>query len=123
MSAARRPKRPIGAQLDDPTAERVRRSHADAIRELQAAPAVLALGDVVLANAVDVVVPHRLGREPEQIIVGPPRDATSASALAAGPGSTGRIVEVRSGSYDLTQVVVLKATGWGTTVTAKVSVL
>jgi hypothetical protein len=108
-------KAPLDIALDDADAERVRRSHGDAIRELQGMPAAstVIIADVSLANGVDTPVPHRLGRRPRMVIVSPPRGAST----------TGRITEVRTGSHDRTQVVVLRADGWGATVAVDLAVM
>jgi hypothetical protein len=93
--------------LADPNAERVRASHAAALRELQAA--VVARARVVtvqLADGVATNVAHGLGRAP--IFVSP-----SIVRLAT---TTGRIVEDRSTGVDRTRLLVLTANGWGSTV-------
>jgi hypothetical protein len=105
-------KPPISIQLDDRDAERVRRSHEDAIVDLQGRTVIVPLGEVSLASGVETPVAHGLGRRPEQVIVGPVRNASTV----------GMVQEIRTGSYDRTQVVVLKASGYGATVLADVSV-
>lgn len=92
------------------SAEVVRREHERAIRELQALPTadVAIISDISLVDGVETPVAHRLGRLPRMLSVSPPRGASS----------TGRIEEVRTG--DRTQVVTLKATGWGATITVDI---
>lgn len=105
-------KAPVSIALDDPDAERVRRSVEDAILELQGMPcaSTVIVQDVSLPDATEVVVPHRLGRRPRIVLVSPPRS----------PSTSGRIEEIRTGSHDRTKVVVLKASGFGATVTVDV---
>lgn len=93
-------------------AEQARRTHEECIRELQVTgPRVIA--DIALADGVIRPVAHKLGRKPTFVTTSPPRGAVS----------TGRIEEIRNGSYDRAQVVALKATGWGATITVEVMVL
>jgi hypothetical protein len=101
----------LPVRLDDDKAERVRRNHGDAIAELQRMRAALATlkKDVVLADGVPTPIAHGLGR-PAFATHTPPRGAVS----------TGRIEEVRDGSHNRDQYVVLKATGWGATITVDV---
>jgi hypothetical protein len=94
-------------------AERVRRNHAEAIAELQASPLWrVRIVEVTLADGVETTVAHGLGRAPRMLWISPPRGATS----------TGRIDEIRGGTRRA-DVVVLKATGWGATITVDVAVI
>lgn len=106
---------PISIQLSDQDAERVRRSHEEGIRELQSAPfaSAMVVASVSLASGIATTVPHRLGRAPTFVRESCPRGASS----------TGRVEEVRDGTVDRTKAVVLKATGWGATITVDVLVL
>lgn len=96
-------------------AERVRREHADAIAELQKLPAasLTVLAGIELEDGVATPIAHGLGRKPLWVSPSAPRDATS----------TGRIAEVRSGSYDRSRFVVLQADGWGATITIDLAVM
>jgi hypothetical protein len=107
-------KRIAAIKLEGDT-ERVRREHHDAIVELQSLPAagMRVIEGVTLADGVTTPVAHGLGRLPVWICPSAPRNATS----------TGRIIEVRSGSYDRSKVVALQATGWGATITIDVVAL
>lgn len=98
----------VDARLPEATAERVRQSHRDAIKELQSEPLIgtRVIRDVELANATETPIAHRLGRR-AVVLVSPPRGASS----------TGRIEEVRSSTYDPTKYVVLEANGHGATIT------
>lgn len=100
--------------LVDNTNERVRRNHAEAIVELQKGPCASTriLTDVELQDGVTTKIPHTLGRKPLMTIVSPARGAVSS----------GRIEEVRDGSYDRGQYIALKATGWGATITVDIEV-
>lgn len=101
--------------LDIPTAERVRRDHHEAIRELQDSPLASArvIQGVELESGAETPVAHGLGRRPRIVLVSPPRD----------PSSTGRIEEIRSSDHDRTSVVALKASGWGATITVDLLVM
>lgn len=65
--------------------------------------------DVELADATDVPIAHELGR-PASVFLSPPRN----------PSSSGRIEEVRSDSFDLSKYTVIRATGYGATITVDV---
>jgi hypothetical protein len=98
----------LGITLAEETAERVRRSHHEAIRELQQAPMAGArvVKNITLVDGIETSVAHGLGREPTMFYLSPPR----------GPSSTGRIEEVR-GTQDRSKLVVIKASGMGATIT------
>jgi hypothetical protein len=105
--------KPEPLELEDERSERVRRSHAAAIVELQGLPCATqrVVSNVQLANNVPKVVNHKLGRSPSFVSTSVPRGATSA----------GFIVEVRGGNIDPTKSVVLTASGFGATITVDVS--
>ena len=100
--------------LEDEDLERMRLEHEDKIVELQKLPAssLRVIANVTLADGILTPIPHGLGRA-VYVLVSPPRGATSS----------GRIEEVRDGTYDRTKYVALKATGWGATITVDVWVL
>lgn len=102
-------------RLEDSASERVRRGHEQCIRELQAVPILgcNTIRDVELSDAIDTPIAHGLGR----------RVAAWVSAPRGGV-STGRIQEERERPdvFDSSQYVVLRATGWGGTVTVDVLV-
>jgi hypothetical protein len=101
-------------RLPEPQAEEVRRLIVDAVRELQALPAASlgVLADVQVPDGQLVAVPHRLGRPPRFVVISAPR----------GPVSAGFVEEVRDGA-DRARVVVLRAQGYGATITVDVVVL
>lgn len=107
-------RRLISTQLGDPVAERVRQDHAAAITELQGLPAVnlRIIPDVELADGVATPVAHGLGRPARWVRESCPRN----------PSTSGRVEEVRTGSHDRNRYVVLKASGFGATVTVDVAV-
>lgn len=109
-----RPRSPHTPELGDIAAERARRQHDAAITELQKRPAygLHVLPAIQLADGIATPVAHKLGRAPAFVQTSCPR----------GPSSSGRIEEVRSTVYDRSKVVVLKATGWGATITVDVMV-
>lgn len=110
-----KPSAPITPRLTDVDAERVRREFDRVIRELQNLPSssLLVISGVSLADTIATVIGHGLGRAP--LWVGP--------SAPRGPSSTGRIEEIIDGTHDRSQVVVLKATGWGATITVDVALL
>lgn len=99
---------PLAVRLADADAERVRRSHEERIRELQALPAagLVVLQDIELADGVATRIVHKLGKAPRWI--GP--------SVVRGATTTGRIVESRD-SGNRQHAVTLTATGWGATIT------
>ena len=96
-------------KLADIDAERNRIETHLAIRQMQQLPSVglRSIQNIALEDDVATTVPHGLGREPAWVCPSAPR----------GPASTGRIEEIRDGAHDRRTVVVLKATGWGATIT------
>lgn len=98
-------------KLEDETAERVRRNHHDAIKELQALPFAggVVIAGVTLADAVSTPIAHGLGHTPIWCAPSPPRGASA----------TGRIEEVSRDS----KLIYLKATGWGATITIDLAVM
>lgn len=101
---------PPVVKLADENAERVRRAHHHAIREIQASPLLGAWvrRDIELPDGVNVPISHGLGRT-ATILTTPPRFSTFAT--------TGRLREVRDPSFDSKKFVVLRATGWSETIT------
>ena len=97
----------VSIRLADADAERVRRSHEEAIRELQDASVMrgTVVRDVRLESGKNVLVPHGLGR--------------IAAAWCSMPrvsrnATTGRIRQMRdSTSFDGDRYVALRADGWG----------
>ncbi len=94
-------------------AEEVRRSHHDAIGELQRAPLAGAkvVSGVRLENGKATTVAHGLGRAPKWVGISAVRGASSA----------GFINETRGG-VDAARVLVLTASGFGATITIDVMV-
>lgn len=106
--------KPHTPKLDDPQADRTRRQHELAITELQKRPGVgmEIVAGVTLADGIATPVAHKLGHVPSFVAPSAPR----------GPVSAGYIEEVRSSTYDRSKVVLLKATGYGATITVDVMV-
>ena len=103
----------LSFQFADLDQERVRRNFYDAIRELQQRAAVTVVRkDVELVDGVITPVAHALGRT-VVCLLSPVRNALA----------TGRIDEIQDGKYDRTKYVVLKATGYGSTVLVDVCAL
>lgn len=107
-------KRITSVSLPDKTVDRFAREVTEAVRELQAVPAVSVriVRDVVLADGQETAVPHGLGRPAQWVRESCPRGAVSV----------GMVEEIRSGSHDRSKVAVLKASGWGATITVDVLV-
>lgn len=105
---------PLAVRLADPDAERVRRSHDRAIRDLQVQPGVglRVIKGVVLPNNVRTPVPHGLGVEPAW--VGP--------SAVRGSVTVGAIIEFRDG-VDRKQRVEIAASGYGATITVDLLVV
>lgn len=106
---------PITPRLPDIDSERVRRELDAKIAQLQKLPAMgmAVVGSQSLPDSTLTLVPHPLGRAPSFVTCSPPRGASS----------TGRLEEIRDGSYDRKKFVGLKATGWGATITVDVLVV
>lgn len=101
-------RRPLDVRLSEATAERVRRERDEALNELQRTPAASGriIEGVELPDAVDVRVPHGLGR-PARVFISPPR---------GGASNTGRITDrTEILGEDRTKYVVLRASGWSIT--------
>jgi hypothetical protein len=104
----------ITPRLPEPQAEEARRVLVESVRELQALPAssLTVIPSVELADGALVSVAHKIGRAPLFVACSAPR----------GPAAAGYIEEVRDGT-DRKRVVVLRATGYGATVTVDVVAL
>lgn len=105
----------LEVRLNDEPAERLRRADAQVLRALQGSPLAHArvLTGIELASSTTTPIAHGLGRRYTAVFVSPPR----------GPSSTGRIEEIRSDAHDPRQVVALRATGFGATVTVDLVIL
>jgi len=106
---------PIAPRVADPETDRVLRDHHRLLVELLALVMAGAriVPDVVLADATDTTVAHGLGRP-----------ARWVQASCARNGTTGgTVLEVRSGTVDRNEFVVLRAVGFGATVTLDLLVL
>jgi hypothetical protein len=104
---------PVTTRLADTDAERVRRSHAGCILELQSVPVVggMLQRNVVLPEGENVAIAHGLGR---------PAAAWTSAPRGSSSGDPGRIREIRDPSFDPEKFCVLKANDWGETVTVDV---
>lgn len=104
----------ISPQLPDQLLERVRQNHHDVIRELQQSPFAEGkiISNVLLPDSVATTLTHGLGRAPKWV---------SASCVRE-PSTSGIIEEIRTG-VDRTKFVVLKASGFGATVSVDVVLL
>lgn len=104
----------LDARLDDEKTDRVARSISEAVKELQALPAVATqiINDVELPDSVIKLVPHRLGRRPRITLISPPR----------GPVAIGIIEERTAENPDRTKYLALKASGMGAAVIVDIEV-
>lgn len=107
---ARRFQAPATVRLEG-DAERVRRSHAGCILELQTVPIVggKLVRDVRFEDGVAVPIAHSLGRRATYHL-SPARSAVTAGAF----------LDSSSAVYDPEKFVVVRAEGFGATVTADV---
>jgi hypothetical protein len=105
----------LPVQLDG-AAERVRRSHHDAISELQRGlfAGARVLEAIELADGVITPIPHGLGRVARFVM---------PSCVRGGTSSTGHIEEVRDGSLDRSRYLAIKAVGWGGSIVVDLVVL
>ncbi len=96
-------------------AEKTRRAHEECILEIQSQPGVGArvIADVILLDGEARTIAHRLGRKPAFV-----RESTPRGAIASG-----RVEEIRDGSQDRTQVIVIKATGYGGPITVDLVIM
>ena len=94
--------------------DRLHKNVREAVRELQALPhtSERVIKNKELVDGKVTPIAHGLGR-PVYVFVSPPRGAVA----------TGRIEEIRDGAHDLNKFVVLKASGWGATITVDLRVL
>lgn len=106
---------PLGIALPEPTADRANRNHEERLRSLEQAPSALldVIPSVALKDGVATPIAHKLGRPARWV----------RESCVRGAATTGRVEEVRSGQYDRREYVVLKATGFGATITVDVAVL
>jgi hypothetical protein len=114
MGSDRGVRPPLDVRLPDPATDRAMRDHRRAWTDLLALVAIGArvIHGIELADGVDTPVAHELGRAPLYVRESCPRGATS----------TGRVVEVSSADFNRAEHVVLRATGWGATITVDVLV-
>lgn len=115
-SGIRRFTKPLGIRASTVQDERIRESHATAIRELQEAPASrgIVVEDLDLPEATNITIRHNFGRR-ARVFVSPVR----------GSSSSGRITEIvqNLATIDTNNATTLYATGFGATVTVDVWLL
>jgi hypothetical protein len=109
---------PLVKRLSDPDAESVRRSTHEAITELQGLDRVKFLGRFTLPNGVGVLIPHGLGREPRQVLIGPPAGASSAGVI-----QDYRASSPSGAPNDLTKTISLRAISFGADIEVAISVV
>lgn len=108
---------PIAARLADATADRVARNHDQRITELQGIPILQGrlIRGIVLPDGDEVVVSHGLGHRAALFMAIPFQGDFSATS--------GRLLDItliRSDKVDVRVSSVLKATGFGGTLTLDV---
>lgn len=107
---------PISPRLPDAKTDRAVRDHARVIGELAGKPAATmqVIADVALEDGVETPIIHKLGRAPTWV----------RESCVRGAAATGRVEEIRtSTTYSRSEYVILKATGFGATVTVDVAVM
>jgi hypothetical protein len=105
----------VTPRLDDRKVDEAIRETHQRIDEIAASPITgrRIIANVQLADGVDTPIPHGLGRAATWVKTSCPRGA---------PAASGRVEDVRTTSHDRARFVVLKATGWGATITVDVEV-
>jgi len=106
---------PRGPRLSDAKTDRAIRGHERALDEIAKSVGVgmKALPNIELADGVETPIAHGLGRAPLFV-----RESCVRGAM-----TTGHIEDVRDGTqFSRTTHIVLKATGYGATVTVDVVV-
>lgn len=100
--------------LPDPALESVRQDLTAIVSEIQQLPfaSMRVVQGVVLDDGVETPVSHGLGRPPVWVRESAPR----------GPMTAGIVEEVRTGGIDRRKSVLLKASGWGASITVDVLV-
>lgn len=107
---------PLAIGLADPDVERVTRNHAEILAALLRAPAgaMRIIAAVELTDGTETPVAHGLGRAPAIVIPGAPK----------GSGLTGGTIhEVPNSSVDRREIIILRATGYGATITVDLAVM
>ena len=102
----------IDEQTSPVDIDRALRNVRDAIRDLQRRSAPTLLNGIELTDGVATPVAHGQNRR-VRVFVSP----------VVGASTSGRIEEVLDSGHDLTKFVVLKASGFGATVTVSLVVL
>ncbi len=110
---------PVTKRLADPDTEAVRRNHETRLGDVEGAPALglTVLGDFLVPTTGSVLISHRLGRSPRQVIMSPPIVPGSTSVTG------GIIVELIGPDLDRTQTIRLVGVALAGPVTVSVSVL
>ena len=110
---------PISPRLPDAKTDRAVRDHARVIGELAGKPAagMQVIADVALEDGVETPIVHKLGKVPTWV----------RESCVRGASTTGRVEEVRTSTtystYSRSEYVILKATGWGATITVDLLVV
>jgi hypothetical protein len=120
MAGGKRLKPALPVTLKDETAERARRNHAERIDELQSVPIVRGklIAGVSLPDGDEVSIHHGLGRRASVFPAVPLQGDFTAT--------NGRLLDItllRSDKVDVRQYSVLKASGFGGTLTLDVWVI
>lgn len=105
---------PAVAVVPDPETNRALDDHRRSIEAVTSSPAIgmRVLSDIEFADGIDTPVAHGLGRRPTLVTYSCVRGAVTA----------GTIEDVGSSTANPATHVVLRATGYGATVTANVAV-
>lgn len=113
-------KKILDKRLADDAADQVRRSIADAIREIQDLPAssLRVIKNVQLPASTAVQVAHSLGRRPLAFWATPPRGAATAGVIQ----DFGTLTP-NGAPNDTSQTLCLVALGFGATITVDIVVM
>lgn len=108
------PRLPVAPRVDDPALRQVLDDHRRVIEATAKSigAGIRIVADVELPDGVSISVSHGLGRRPLWV----------KESCVRGASTSGRVEEVSAVSNDSTKSIVLKATGWGATITVDVLV-
>lgn len=114
---------PLQLEPEDAMTKRITTSLAQGIQELQGLPAMgmRVLRDVKLEDTINTFVSHGLGRRPLWVRESCVRGAVSTGIVR--DLSDGALVGLFTGPVDRNRYVVLRADGYGATITVDILVL
>lgn len=114
---------PLNISTGHVVTDRMLSSHAQAIETIQRSPAqqLRVIGNVVLADTANVYVPHGLGQQPIFVKASAPRGALGAGIVR--DVTDGAVPGLFNTPVDRSRYVVLRADGYGATITVDILVM